>query len=639
MIVVYSGRRTSSITPAHLEQTAQRLSRLLAALRPSAVVGAAADGADLLVLEAALGLREKIVPHVILPTPPEEFRAHSVDQGWRERHDRALLRVSEIGTVESLGLPNGTSAYRAANIGCLQRAKELAEDDEGVLALVIASPGEGAMVEDFRANAELRGVPVIRIDPAIDQRARPLVFVACPFGSKFDPERRRAYNCDELYEKVLVPALENAQLRYLRADEEIHSGFVLQPMLEAIQDADMVIADLATGNFNVGWELGLRHLLRTRHTLLLAPDGVAPPFDLSPLRRVPYEQTNEGISDSAAIAAMEAIEPYLRELDSSTMTGSDSPVEVSVGVQSWAVLRRPGVPGQEWTDLRERLALARDLRDTTMTLEVIGQAQGLDARHRDLLAAEAGALLVRLGEYADGARLLEPIVESDPAATRPQAHVFLAQALYRPQDADVGALDRAEAILERLLEGNAGPPELWAAIGAISKRRSRRRDSDGARRADIRRALYAYATDYENDLNAYYEGVNVVACGLLLEQAHGDAQAGGLARAALPAVDFAARTALRHQPHEYWPAATVAELLLYRSVLDLRATVGEVAEAYTAAGALAPARGSVHSSVTQLEWLGEQGLDADLTTSAADALVQSAGYPDLAPARRSNPSA
>ena len=85
------------------------------------------------------------------------------------------------------------------------------------------------MVMDFAAQAALWRIPVLRIDPAVELPARPHCFVAMPFGRKYDPQRKITIDCDQLYERILVPALENAQLRFRRADEQIDSGVCCAP--------------------------------------------------------------------------------------------------------------------------------------------------------------------------------------------------------------------------------------------------------------------------------------------------------------------------------------------------------------------------------------------------------------------------
>jgi tetratricopeptide (TPR) repeat protein len=626
VILAYAGRRAGSLPEGSEEILAGRIRRLLSSLNPTALLGSAADGGDLLVAETALALPGAPTVHVVLPTTVEDFRDASVAEQWRQRYDRVLQRVpSTGGEVRQLGLADGDEAYRETNRQVLESAVALATGDQRAVALVIATEHEGEMVMDFTAQAAPEGVLVLRIDPAVEMQERPHCFVAMPFGRKYDPQRKITIDCDQLYERVLLPALENAQLQFRRADEQIDSGVVLQPMIEAISEADLVIADLSSANFNVGWELGLRHLLRPRHTLLMLPSETLAPFDVSALRHVSYEQDEKGISDEAAISAWEALAPYLQLVGNPATAGSDSPVDAVMEVMQWARLAPRHIRDERWESVREELALARDLHDGEMMLQIVREAEGLDAQQRELVAGEAGVGLVRLGAYEHGGELLRALVEGDPEVLRPAAHLFYAQSLYKPAGASIAELDDAERVLKLLLRKRPGYPEVWAGLGAISKRRARLMDTPALAEADIRRAMEAYQHDYERDLNCYYEGINVVACGVVLAGVFGDQSAAKLALRTVPAVHLAAQLAWERDPGDFWSAVTVAEAQLCSALLGLDTTEQEVRSAYELAGRCKPPLGDLDSSVTQLRLLIEHGVSRQLIDVAAEGLAAGAG--------------
>lgn len=617
MVLAFAGRRAQSIA-GDLDAVSLRIRRLMTALSPSAVIGAMADGGDLIVVEAALGMADPPKVEVILPTDEAVFRVKSVEPAWRDRFDRALEQVRQRGTIRSLGLSDGSDAYRRANVAFLDGAAKLATGEERPVVLVVAGEGEGAIVQDLVENARLRNIPSLRIEPDVRISERPRAFVAMPYGKKPDPQRRIDVDCDLVYQKILVPALEDAQLYYRRADEEIDRGVVLEPMLEWLAEADLVIGDLQTSNFNVGWELGLRHLMRSHQTLLLGPIGTAPPFDLNLVRHIGYGQDEHGVSDDSAIAAWAQLAPYLR-LAGAAAGPSDSPVDAVMEIAQWGIVRRRTAPDPRWDTLRQQLALARDIADADLMLEVLVSAQGLDEPALQVLEAEAGVGLVRLGRYAQARTLLSGVVENDPEVLRPDAHVYYAQALYRPSDASIESYDAAERVLNRVLVKRPGHPEVHALLGAIAKRRMRLRATAEEREPDLRLALDAYRHDYERNLNAYYEGINVAAVAVVLHLRCGDDAAGERARELLPAVRVAAALALRSDPRDYWAAATLAECTLYESLL----AIGDrsFVEAYRAAGALRPGPGDLDSTLFQLDFLGMLGLPEERLSEARRALL------------------
>ncbi|NUS50187.1 MAG: hypothetical protein HOQ22_03995 [Nocardioidaceae bacterium] len=608
MIVTYVGRRAHSL-PANLGQVSERIARLLGALRPTYLVGSAADGADLLVLEAALSSTGTPGLHVILPTSRADFAEGSVEAAWHDRFDAVVDEVERRGgAVRSLERSAGDRAYRDANQAMLDAAQALAAEAERNVLLVLAREGEGEYIEDMQARARLRGVPVLRIDPSVDMSTRPRCFIAMPFGRKPDPQRRIDVDCDLVYAKVLVPALENAQLNYRRGDEEIDSGLVLEPMIDALANADIVVGDLGTGNFNVGWELGLRHLLRPRQTVLIRPAGTTAPFDLAALRHARYVQDQTGITDGAAIDAWHDLAQYLCR--DGTAGPNDSPVAAAMDVKRWAEVRRRNRRDARWEELRQRLALARDLRDADMIREVLADADALSDDHQRLVRAEAGVGLVRLGRFHEARPLLREIVDTDRPVQRPDAHVYFAQSLYRPDGASLADLDRAEAVLEHVLLRRPAHPQVRALLGAVAKRRLRMIDDPDLVAAGLRAALGHYRHDVERNLNLYYEGVNVVALGTALAVRYADTSAGQLARDLLPAVQVAARLASRGSDDRFWALVSLAECTLHEHLLDGVPDQRAVHAAYATAAAERPVEGELTSALQQLDLLEYLGLPA-----------------------------
>jgi hypothetical protein len=623
VIVAYAGRRAQSL-PGELDPVAGRIRRLLAALQPSAIVGAAADGADLLVLEAALALTSPPTIHLVLPTTRELFVEDSVEPAWHDRFEAVLGEVERRGgTLRTLDGEPGEAAYREANQAMLDTAAQLAVDGQRSVSLVIAREGEGQMIEDFLHRGELSGMPSLRIDPSVDLSGRPRCFIAMPFGRKTDTQRRIEVDCNLVYQKVLLPALENAQLNYRRADEQIDSGIVLEPMIEWIADSDLVIGDLGTGNFNVGWELGLRHLLKPAQTLLVGPAGTTAPFDLAALRHVRYRQDEKGITDDAAIEAWAALAPYLTRAGSPN--DNDSPVAAVMDVETWGVVRRRSARDERWEALRDRLALARDLRDSAEMLAVLEEGADLSPKRQQQLRAEVGVGLVRLRKFTDAQPLLREMVEADEAVQRPDAHAFFAQSLYRPDQASAADLDEAERVLKRLLVRRPGHREVRALLGAVTKRRLNQVASHADRLPGLRAALDYYRHDFERNLNLYYEGVNVLAIRTVLAIAYQDEMAGQQARELLPVVRVAARLAAERPDERFWAMASQAECELHAQLLGSSDDTSAVHTAYRAAGALSPTDGDLDSTLTQLDFLSFLGLPDSPLAEARRGLLEGAG--------------
>jgi len=168
VILVYAGRRARSLT-GNLETVQRRIARCLQQERPDLLIGGAADGADLVVLETALAMPNGPSVHVILPTEIATFRHDSVDPEHQARFDALFAEIERRGMrLESLRLDPGSQAYRAANQAFLDAALAHAVGADAVRVLLVAKAGEGQIVEDLLERATLRGIPILRIDPHAD---------------------------------------------------------------------------------------------------------------------------------------------------------------------------------------------------------------------------------------------------------------------------------------------------------------------------------------------------------------------------------------------------------------------------------------------------------------------------------------
>src|SRR5918999_5943503 len=121
----------------------------------------------------------------------------------------------------------------------------------------------------------------------------PLCFVLMPFGQKPSPSGR-LIDFDAVYQELIAPAIAAAKLEPLRADEEMEGGIIHKPMFERLILCEYAVADLTTANANVFYELGIRHAARPWSTVLVYADKSRLPFDVAPVRAVPYRLTPGG---------------------------------------------------------------------------------------------------------------------------------------------------------------------------------------------------------------------------------------------------------------------------------------------------------------------------------------------------------
>src|SRR6202171_5380319 len=150
---------------------------------------------------------------------------------------------------------------------------------------------------------------------------RPLCFVLMPFGKK-PVGSGSMVDFDAVYTDLIAPAIDEAGLDSLRADQELTGGIIQKPMFERLILCDFAVADLTSANANVFYELGVRHAVRPASTLLLFAEGTGQlPFDVAQLRALTYRIGQAG--RPADLSARSAIASRLTEARD---LAADSPI-------------------------------------------------------------------------------------------------------------------------------------------------------------------------------------------------------------------------------------------------------------------------------------------------------------------------
>src|SRR6185369_10484893 len=129
---------------------------------------------------------------------------------------------------------------------------------------------------------------------------QPHVFVVMPFGVKEAqvatpaaenvPEKPAIkISFDEVYDKLIKPALTKAGCVPFRADKEPGAGDIRTDMYFELVTADVILADISILNANVFYELGVRHGVAPRGVLMIHGGWMNRPFDVAPDRTFNYE--------------------------------------------------------------------------------------------------------------------------------------------------------------------------------------------------------------------------------------------------------------------------------------------------------------------------------------------------------------
>ncbi len=376
---------------------------------------------------------------------------------------------------------------------------------------------------------------------------RPLCFVVMPFGTKPDGHGGTV-DFDAVYEQLIAPAISDADLQPLRADQELVGGLIHKPMFERLVLSDYAVADVTTANANVFYEIGVRHAVRPFTTVMIGADVRATPFDLAPDRVLPYTldaggRPAEPDRDRSAIT---------KALRAARDAATDSPV-----FQLLDELPTPQIDRLKTDVFREQAAYSAGAKARLRDARGAGP-EALRALERDLGPlpdVEAGVLVDLLlsyravRAYADMIRLVE-------AMPRPVAQTALVREQYAFALNRDHRDEQAEAILEDLIEQRGASSETYGLLGRVYKDRWAAEKEGSAIRARglLRQAIDAYRSGFEADWRDAYPGVNAVTLMEILEPGGEEQQR------LIPVVRYAVDRRIAGGRPDYWDQATLIEL-------------------------------------------------------------------------------
>lgn len=312
----------------------------------------------------------------------------------------------------------------------------------------------------------------------MSEELRKVCFVVMGFGKKTDYESGRLLDLDATYDAIIQPAVEAAGLRCIRADQIMHSGLIDLPMYEMLLRADLVIADISTGNVNAVYELGVRHALRPRSTIIMKEKAGKLSFDLNHVSTLQYEHLGPDIGSKEARRASDE----LRRLIMTVMLdqAADSPVYTFM-----PRLRQPSLSDEKFQEL---LTEAESVQGQLTALLNKGD-QAMRESRPDIAAQAFSA-----------ANTLKP---DDPTIIQKRA-----LATYKAkQPSEEEALLTANKILKALDPENSNDPETLGIAGAMHKRLWLLNHD----RSRLDAAIRYYGRGFEL-MRDYYNGENLATC-------------------------------------------------------------------------------------------------------------------------------
>ena len=343
----------------------------------------------------------------------------------------------------------------------------------------------------------------------------PVCFVVMGFGKKTDLATGRELDLDKSYKSIIKPAVTTAGYQCIRADEVQQSGMIDVPMYRLLYEAELVVADLSTTNPNAIFELGVRHALKPRSTIIIAESKFTIPFDATHIAVRRYEHLGSSIDYDEAIRMQTELTGLINALKGKD--DPDSPV--------YTILPRLHAP-----TMSEAAALAAGGAAGVAAKAMAAGGAASDETHP---AAESYASKVQTarealneGAFALAKKLLlaiykeqtAPGADEKPKPARPFVVQQLALATYKAGEveAKTGGLEKAlagYAEAEKLLAGldveTTTDPETLGLWSAIHKRRAETPGRTAEQqKADVDMAVDAAERGFMIKRD-YYNGTNL----------------------------------------------------------------------------------------------------------------------------------
>ncbi len=383
----------------------------------------------------------------------------------------------------------------------------------------------------------------------MNSEGRPLCVVMMPFGIKPDASGN-LIDFDSVYSDLIVPAIRDAELEPMRADDVLTVGRLNEPAVDRLIMAEYAVADLTTANASVIYQLGIRHAARADSTVILLAEGRRLPFDVARLPMLRYLLDQSG--KPAYLRRQQAQLTNL--LGAVSWTSPESPV-----LRLLAHSDRPG--GQSGQDeifqsrlqdlaiMKDRLAKARQ-RGVIALDGLLAEMEPLERQDESLVldlflsyrAVKAWRNMIALYDKMS-AELRNAVTVREQ----------LALALNR-----AGNSASAEQVLTQLLADRGPSSETYGILGRIYKDdwEKAAQDSNPFANQLLQKAIEAYLKGFESDWRDAYPGINAVTLMELAEPPDPRREQ------ILPVVRYAVERRIASGQPDYWDYATLVELAI-----------------------------------------------------------------------------
>jgi hypothetical protein len=344
-------------------------------------------------------------------------------------------------------------------------------------------------------------------------------FIIRAFNIKNDSAGKEV-DFERIHRELIAPALEAVGLGGGTTGKIIDAGNIREDMFGLILEADLVVCDITVHNANVFYELGIRHALRKKGTVLIkgAPVADATPFDILTDRYLEYsvDEPAKKLHDLIEVIRATLVSP--RETDSPIFKMLPTLPELD-----------PAAVQVVPTDFTEEVARAKAAKAAgwlrLLASEVTGQ------RFQWPALRSIGKAQWQLADYVGARRTWLRVREAVPNDL--EANFALANLLERQYRGEkrpelleasnqaIGSVlahegSTAEQRAEALALHGRNLKTLWRldfeALGSVADRREK------ATNRNLVSSYEAYRKAYLVDLNHFYSGLAALQMGVIAQE-------------------------------------------------------------------------------------------------------------------------
>lgn len=344
------------------------------------------------------------------------------------------------------------------------------------------------------------------------------VFVIRGFGKHTDSSGMEM-DFDSVDAALITPALARCDLVGGTTGQIIDSGNIRADMFALIVEADVVICDITIHNANVFYELGIRHAMRKKHTVLIKGDPTQDktPFDLLTDRYLKYPVADPGAAVGNLVDAIKAGLNSHRETDSPIFQmlpklPEADPTEIFI------------VP----VDLSDEIACAQAAGDKGWLRLIADELEGerFQMGGLELVARAQWAL----NDYDGARKSWETLRNARPGDVNPNlALANMYERIYRTTS-QPSLLEASNQAIRRVLDNDQTSLQaraealtlhgrnlktLWR-LG-FSKAASLEERRVLALEGKLRESFEAYRRAFFADLNSFYPGISALQMGTILQ--------------------------------------------------------------------------------------------------------------------------